>query len=66
MAMGRLWRGFSDCQKPRCKAGGELDGEEAGVPVGVGGSGEEGGEIFGAVVGEHPVVDGGVDLVELR
>ena len=47
-------------------AGYELEGEEAGVPVGEGGLGEDGGDVFGAVVGEEPLVDGGVDVVQLR
>ena len=45
-------------------AGGELDGEEAAVPVGEFRGGEERCDLFGAVAGEQPFVDGGVDLVE--
>ena len=65
MATGWLWRGFSDCQKPNFSSARELDGEEAAVPVGWFDGGEEGGDLFGAVVGEEPVFDEGVDVVEL-
>jgi hypothetical protein len=45
-------------------AGCELHGEETGVPVGGLDGGEEGFNLFGAVAGEHPLMDGGVNGVE--
>ena len=42
----------------------QLHSEEAGVPVGRLDGGEESCDVFGAVGGEHPLVDGGVDGVE--
>jgi len=43
-----------------------LDGEETAVPVGQLGGGQDGGDLFGAVFGEEPLFDEGVDVVELR
>jgi hypothetical protein len=43
-----------------------LNGEEAAVPVGELRWREEGGDVFGAVVGEEPSLDKGVYVVELR
>ena len=43
----------------------EFDGEEAGVPMGELGCGQERRNLFGAMAGEHPLVDGRVNVVEL-
>ncbi len=43
----------------------EGQGEEAGVPVGWCGGGQDRRDVFCAVGGEEPLVDGGVDVVEL-
>ena len=43
-----------------------MDGEHAAVPMGHLGRREEGGDIFGAMVGEEPLFDESVYVVELR
>jgi hypothetical protein len=43
-----------------------LDGEHAAVPVGQLGGRQEGGDLFGAVVGEQPSFDEGVYVIKLR
>ena len=56
--------GLPEAESQVVGAGGELDGEETAVPVGGFGSGEERRYLFGTVVGEQPLMNSGVDLVE--
>jgi hypothetical protein len=65
MALGWLWSGFSDCQKPNLSSWRELDGEETAVPVGQLGWREKSGDLLGAMACEEPLFDEGVDVVKL-
>ena len=66
MAVGWLWSGFSDCQKPSFSSGVSWTVKRRLFQWVSSTGGEEGGDLFGAVVGEEPLFDEGVDVVELR
>ena len=65
MALGWLWSGFSDCQKPSVSSGVSWTVKRR-LFQWVGSAGERmRGDLFGAVVCEEPLFDEGVDVVEL-
>jgi enoyl-CoA hydratase len=61
---GLVVKGVFGLPEAQFQVRGEVRGEETGVPVGKFRGGEESFDLFGAVGGQHPLLDGGVDGVE--